>query len=90
MENISWTGRVRDEEVLQRIKGEMNIQHTIKQKKANCVGLTLRSNCLLNHMNEGKMEVRREVTERRGRRREQLLGDPLGKRDDTVHWKRKH
>jgi hypothetical protein len=30
MENISWTDRVRNEEVLHRVKEERNILHTIK------------------------------------------------------------
>jgi hypothetical protein len=42
-----------------------------KKKKANCIGHILRSNCLLKHANEGKVEV----TGRRGRRRKQLLDD---------------
>jgi len=33
------------------------------------------SECLLGHVIEGKIEVRLEVTERRGRRRKQLLDD---------------
>jgi hypothetical protein len=50
----------------------------------------LRRNCLVKHVIEGKMEVKIEVTERRGRRHKQLLDGPLGKREDTVNWKRKH
>jgi hypothetical protein len=43
MEKISWTDRVRNEEVLHRIKEERNILHTIKRRKAtglvtSCVG----------------------------------------------------
>jgi hypothetical protein len=33
MEKISWTDRVRNEEVLHRVKEERNIVHTIKKKK---------------------------------------------------------
>jgi hypothetical protein len=33
MEKISWTDRVRNEEVLHRVKEEKNIIHTIKRKK---------------------------------------------------------
>jgi len=32
MEKISWTDPVRNEEVLQRVKEERNILHTIKKK----------------------------------------------------------
>jgi hypothetical protein len=34
MEKISWTDRVRNEEVLHRVKEERNIVHTIKRTKA--------------------------------------------------------
>jgi len=40
---------------------------TIKRRKANWIGHILRRNCLLKHVNEGKMEVRREVMGRRGK-----------------------
>jgi hypothetical protein len=50
---ISWTDRVRNEEVLQRVKEERNIVHTIK-RKANLSGHILRRNCLLKHVIEGK------------------------------------
>jgi hypothetical protein len=35
MEKISWTDRVRNEEVLHRVKEERNILHTTKRRKAN-------------------------------------------------------
>jgi hypothetical protein len=35
MEKISWADRVRNEEVLHRVKEERNILHTIKIRKAN-------------------------------------------------------
>jgi hypothetical protein len=35
MEKISWTDRVRNEEVLHRVKEERNIIHTVKRRKAN-------------------------------------------------------
>jgi hypothetical protein len=35
MEKISWTDRVRNEEVLHRVKEERNILRTIKRRKAN-------------------------------------------------------
>jgi hypothetical protein len=38
MEKISWTDRVRNEEVLHRVKEERNIPHTIKRRKANWFG----------------------------------------------------
>jgi hypothetical protein len=68
---------VRNEEVLHRVKEERNIVHTIKRRKANWIGHILRSNCLLKHVTEGKLEGR---TGRRGRRRKQLLDDLKEKR----------
>jgi hypothetical protein len=47
MEKISWTDRVRNEEVLDRGKEERNIIHTVKRRKANWIGHVLRRNCLL-------------------------------------------
>jgi hypothetical protein len=75
MEKISWTDRVRNEEVLHIVKEERNILHTIKRRKANWIRHILRRNCLLKHVIEGKLEGRIEMTGRRGRRRKQLLDD---------------
>jgi hypothetical protein len=83
MEKISWTNRVRNEEVLHRVKEERNIVHTIKRRKANWIGHSLRRNCLLKHVIEGKLEGR---TGRQGRRRKQLLDDLKEKRR---YWKLK-
>jgi hypothetical protein len=73
MEKISWTDRVRNEEVLHRVKQERNILRTIKRRKANWIGHILRRNCLLKHIIEGQIEGRIQVTGKRGRRRKQLL-----------------
>jgi hypothetical protein len=86
MEKISSTDRVRNEEVLHRVKEERNILHTIKRRKANCIGHILRRNCLLKHVIEGKLEERIEMTGRRGRRRKQLLHDLKEKKR---YWKLK-
>jgi ppGpp synthetase/RelA/SpoT-type nucleotidyltranferase len=64
MEKISWTDRVRNEEVLHRVKEERNILQKIKRRKANWIGHILRRNCLLKHVIEGKLEGRLEVTGR--------------------------
>ena len=82
---ISWTDRVRNEQVLHSVKEERNTLQTIKSRKENSIGHILRRNCLLNHVTEGKTEV----TGRRGRICKQLL-DELNKREDTVNRKRKH
>jgi hypothetical protein len=72
---ISWTERVRNEEVLHRVKEERNILHRIKRRKANWIGHILCRNCLLKHVTEGKIEGRKEVPGRRGKRHKQLLDD---------------
>ena len=38
METISWTDRVRNEEVLRRVKEELNILHTRRQSKTHWTG----------------------------------------------------
>jgi hypothetical protein len=72
MEKISWTDRVRNEEVLHRVKEVRNIVHTINRKMANLIGHMLRRNCLLKYVIKEKIEG----TGRRKRRLGQLL---LGK-----------
>jgi hypothetical protein len=63
MEKISWTDRVRNEEVLHRVKEEWKILHTIIRRKANWIGHILCRNCLLKHVIEGKLEGRVDMTE---------------------------
>jgi hypothetical protein len=58
MENIRWTDRVRNKELLLRVKEQRNIVHEISKRKANWIGHILR------RINGGI-----EVTGRRGRRR---------------------
>jgi hypothetical protein len=65
MKEIMWTDRVKNEEILHRVKEERSILHTIKRRKANRIGHTLRRNYLLNHAIKGRIEE----TGRRGRRR---------------------
>ena len=57
MEKISWTDRVRNEEVLLRVNEQRNILYTIQRRKANRIGHILHRNCLLEHVTEGKIEV---------------------------------
>jgi hypothetical protein len=52
-EKTNWTNRVRKVVVLQRIKEEMNILHTIQRRKANWNGHILYTNCFLKHVIEG-------------------------------------
>jgi len=83
IEKIGWTDRVRNE-VLHRIKEGRNILQAIKIRKANWIGYVLRWNCLLQHLIEGKLEGRIEVTGRRRRRGKKLLDDLKEKRG---YWK---
>jgi len=47
MEEISWTDRVSNKEVLRTVKEERNNLHTIKRGKDNWIGYILRRNCLI-------------------------------------------
>jgi predicted DNA-binding ribbon-helix-helix protein len=76
MKKINWTDRVRNEEVLHRVKEERNITRTIKGRKGNWIGHILRVNCLSKRVSEGKTEGGIEMRGGQGRRRKQLLDDP--------------
>ena len=76
IEKISWTDRVRNEEVLHTVKEGRNILHTAKRRKANWIGHFLHRICLLEHVIGGKVEG----TRRLGRRRKQLLDNLKEKR----------
>jgi hypothetical protein len=86
MENISWTDRVRNEEVLLRVKEQSNILHEISKRKANWIGHILCTNCLLQQVTEGKIKREIDVTGRRGRRHRKLL-DGLKERRGNSHLK---
>jgi len=73
---INCTDHMKNEEVLQRVKEEMNILHTIKQREANWTGHNWHRNCLLNHVIEGK----RKVMGTKRRRYKQLMDDLKAKR----------
>jgi len=88
MEKISWTDRVRNEEVLLRVKEQRNILHEINKRKANWIGHILRKNCLLQRVIEGKTKGGKDVTRRRGRRRRKLLDDHKERRVYS-HFKKK-
>jgi len=72
---ISWTDRVRNEEVFHRTKEERNVLQTIKRRKVNWIGHILHRNCLLKQVIEEKVEERVEMTGIRGRRCKHLLDD---------------
>ena len=82
MEKINWTDRVRNEEVLLRVKEQRNIVSTIERRKANWIGHSWRRNCLLKHITEGKVEG----TGRRERRHKQLQYELKERRG---YWKLK-
>ena len=86
MEKIGWTDRVRNEEVLLRVKEQRNILHEMCKRKANCIGQILRTNCLLQGVIEGEIQGRIEVTGKRGRRRRKLVDD-LKERRGYSHLK---
>jgi hypothetical protein len=58
LEKISWTDRVKSEDVLHGVKKERNILRTVKRRKANWIGHILGRSCLLKHVIEQKMEGR--------------------------------
>jgi hypothetical protein len=74
MEKISWTNRVRNEDVLHRI-AERNTPQTAQRRKAAWICHILRRYCLLKHVIEGMIQGRIDVTGRRGRKGKQLLSD---------------
>jgi hypothetical protein len=53
---ISWTDRVRNGEVLLRVKEQRNMLHDITKRKANWIGHILCRNCLLRQVIEGKIK----------------------------------
>jgi hypothetical protein len=58
---ISWTGHVTNEQVLQTVKEKRNILGKIK-KKTKWMGHILHRNYLLKHVTEGKTEGMIEIT----------------------------
>ena len=77
---------MRNEEVLLRVKGQRNILHEIRKRKANWIGHILRRNCLLQRVIKGKIKGGIEVTGSRGRKRRKLLDD-LKERRGYSHLK---
>jgi hypothetical protein len=53
---VSWNDRVKNDGILQRLKAERNILHTIRRRKANWIGHILRKNYLVKRVIEGKIE----------------------------------
>jgi hypothetical protein len=64
-----------------RVKEETNILRPKTRRKADWIGHTLRRNCLLKHVIEGKVEGMVAETGRREKRRKQILDDIKETRD---------
>ena len=62
---IGPTVRVKNKDLLHRVKEEGEILRTIKRRKANCIGHILHRNCLTKHVIGGAIKSKR----RGGRRR---------------------
>ena len=61
MEKFTSTGRLISKNVfLHRVKGDRNILHTVWRRKATWIGYSLRSNCRLKHVFEGKIQRRED------------------------------
>lgn len=73
MENIKWSDKIRNEEVLRRVGEERRILETIRERKASWIGHILRRDCLQRRIMEGAIEGRRS----RGRRKFGMLTDIL-------------
>jgi len=54
MEEIIWTDRVRNVEVLYGGTGERKKLHVVKRRKANWIGRIIRRNCLLKQVLKGR------------------------------------
>jgi hypothetical protein len=73
MEKITWTDRVKNENVSHRVGEERNIPHTVNRRNSNWIGDILHSSCILKHFIDSMIEGRR----RRGKRRKQLLKEKI-------------
>jgi hypothetical protein len=61
MKKVSWTDRVRNEDVLLRVTEQRNILHEISKRKANWIGHIWCRNCLLQRVTERKIQGGIEV-----------------------------
>jgi hypothetical protein len=56
MENIIWTDRVKNEEILHSVKEKRSIVHETERRKSNWFGHVLRRNSFLKHIIRGSIE----------------------------------
>ena len=85
-EEIIWADRVKNEEMLHRVKEERNTLSRIKRRNRNWICHILLKKYLLKRVIERKIEGKIEVTGRQLRRRQQLPDDLKTTRG---HWKLK-
>jgi len=71
MENIIWTEKVRNEDVLTRVGESRKLTDTIKSRKKRWIGHILRHDGLVKDVFEGRLEGKRS----RGRKRVMMLDD---------------
>ena len=61
LEKIGLTDRVRNEEVLHRVKEERNILHEIRKRKVNWIGHIWSGKCFLKQVIDGTIQRRIEI-----------------------------
>jgi hypothetical protein len=71
-------------EVLRIVKEERNILHALGRNKDNWIGHTLRRDCLLKHVSEGKIDGGMEMMGRQGRKHKHLQD---GLKEKIEYWK---
>ena len=91
MEKISWTDKITNEEVLERVGIVRQLMSTLRMRKKSWVGHVLRGDGLLKDVIEGRMEGKRS----RGRPRLGMLDDLIThsyvdmkrKAEDRIMWR---
>ena len=71
MENIKWTDKITNEEVLLRVGDTRKLRETIRMRNKRWMGHVLRHEGLMKDMLEGRMERKRP----RGRKRIMMMDD---------------
>uniref|UniRef100_A0A8D8WQA5 Craniofacial development protein 2 n=2 Tax=Cacopsylla melanoneura TaxID=428564 RepID=A0A8D8WQA5_9HEMI len=93
IENIIWSDKVRNEEVLRRVGEERSILKTIKKRKRSWLGHILRRDCLQKRIMEGEIKGTRS----RGAKKFGMLTDILENKtfeelkeeaQDRIRWRR--
>jgi hypothetical protein len=91
MEKISWTEKITNEEVLERVGEERQLIKLIRNRKKNWVGHVLRGDGLLKKVTEGRMEGKRGRGKPRIGMLDELIvrsyGDMKRMAENRVDWK---